>query len=239
MEINDEMIAQSYIIAKEVFNNERTLTDGAIFLKNNYKMNEGSAKDYINDYRYMRTGRQYARTMKGKATEYYLKNIYDDFGYNALQMALQAVDLHIAYYETLDNGKLKNIRKIYNEYIKIQGPDDSVLEFMDEPEILYTEGKVKKIFTDIYERDPEARKKCLEHYGFKCSICGIILSDIYGDIAANFIEIHHLKELSTIKTEYNVNPIEDMRPLWPNCHSIVHRKKPALSIEEVKKRINK
>jgi 5-methylcytosine-specific restriction protein A len=239
MEINDEMIKQSYFIAKQVFEKKLTLIEGAAFLKEKYNMNDASAKYYINDYRYMRTSKPYAQTMKGNATKYYLQNIYNDFGYDALQTALQAVDLHIVYYETLDNGKLNNIRKIYEEFLKIEKPNNYNNEFIDESENLYTEGKVKKVFVNIYERDREARKKCLEHYGYKCTICGIKLSDIYGVIADNFIEVHHLKELSSIKREYEINPIEDMRVLCPNCHAIVHRKTPALSIEEVKKMINK
>ena len=111
-------------------------------------------------------------------------------------------------------------------------------QFGDEENNGFSEGKVKRISVNRYERDKNARKKCIEHYGYKCDICGIILSDLYGNIAEDFIHIHHIIELSQIREEYTVDPINDLRPLCPNCHSIIHRKTPALSLEELKKRIN-
>ncbi|PFQ93177.1 hypothetical protein COK28_07075 [Bacillus cereus] len=48
------------------------------------------------------------------------------------------------------------------------------------------------------------------------------------------MNIYHLKELSQIGEEYEINPIEDLRPVCPNCHSMLHKRKPAYSIEELK-----
>ncbi|MFG3611289.1 hypothetical protein [Rummeliibacillus stabekisii] len=46
--------------------------------------------------------------------------------------------------------------------------------------------------------------------------------------------VHHLKELHTIGESYEVEPIADLRPVCPNCHAILHKRKPAYSIEEIK-----
>ncbi len=46
--------------------------------------------------------------------------------------------------------------------------------------------------------------------------------------------MHHLKQLSEVGEEYEVDPIKDLRPVCPNCHSMLHRKRLALSIEELK-----
>ena len=77
-------------------------------------------------------------------------------------------------------------------------------------------------------------KKCIEYYGYKCCVCGILLSDKYGALGQDFIHGHHIKPLSTIKKDYTVNPVTDLRPVCPNCHAIIHRKNPAYSIEELK-----
>lgn len=105
--------------------------------------------------------------------------------------------------------------------------------------VAYVEGAVKSVAVNAFERNAKARTKCISHYGYKCSVCGILLSDIYGEIAVNFIHIHHIKQLSTIGEEYEVNPIEDLKPVCPNCHAMIHRRNPAYSIEEVRSLLKK
>lgn len=238
MDITDEMIKQSYIVAKKVYDKKMSFSDGARILTEQYNMNDASAKDYINDYRYLRIGQQYTRTMKGEATDYFLQNIFNESGFNALQTALQAVDLHIVYYESLNRGRLNNIRKIYKEYKDIK-EEGSYNEYHEEEEKNFLEGKAESIFINRYERDKNARQKCLEHYGYNCFVCGTKLSDLYGEVANKFIHVHHIIELSAIKKEYIVDPINDLRPLCPNCHAIIHRRTPAFSINDVKNMLKK
>jgi 5-methylcytosine-specific restriction protein A len=232
------MIEESYSIAKKAYDKTIGIVEGAEYLSREYNINDASAKDYINNFRHMRNGDQYTRTMNGTATRYYLQKIFDDYGYNGLQIALQSVNSHIDYYESLDHGRLNNIRKIHDDFMKIKKQENFYNEHNDEKEEYFNEGKVKQVFINIYERDKDARKKCIEYYGYKCYTCGLVLSNIYGEIAENFIHVHHIIELSSIKKEYIVDPINDLRPLCPNCHAIVHRKSPALSIEELINIIN-
>jgi len=67
----------------------------------------------------------------------------------------------------------------------------------------------------------------------------LIFSETCGDIDKNFIHVHHLKEISQIGEEYEIDPLKDLRPVCPNCHAILHRQKQAYTIEELKKIINK
>jgi type I restriction enzyme R subunit len=46
------------------------------------------------------------------------------------------------------------------------------------------------------------------------------------------------RRLSQIGHEYRLDPIADLRPVCPNCHSMLHKKRPAISIEELKKQIS-
>ena len=99
----------------------------------------------------------------------------------------------------------------------------------------YVEGSVTKITVNRYERDRSARKACLDHYGYACSCCGIKLEEVYGEIAKGFIHVHHIKPISEIKEEYRLDPIKDLRPVCPNCHSIIHLSQPPMSISELKR----
>jgi len=57
---------------------------------------------------------------------------------------------------------------------------------------------------------------------------------MYGEMGKDFIHVHHLIELSSISKEYSVNPITDLVPVCPNCHAMLHKVKPAHTIENLK-----
>ncbi|RZB37140.1 MAG: 5-methylcytosine-specific restriction enzyme A [Desulfobacteraceae bacterium Eth-SRB2] len=98
-----------------------------------------------------------------------------------------------------------------------------------------TEGAKKTVTVNKYERDLGARNKCIEKYGVTCFACGFDFEEVYGERGAGFIHVHHIKPLGEIGSEYSLNPTKDLVPLCPNCHAIVHRKTPALSIKELKR----
>ena len=100
---------------------------------------------------------------------------------------------------------------------------------------IHVEGKVYESHSVGFERNLKAREECLRHYGCKCSVCGFDFEKEYGEIGRGFIEVHHIVPLSTIREEYVVDPIRDLRPLCSNCHSMVHRREPVIELEELMK----
>src|SRR5699024_7474419 len=70
------------------------------------------------------------------------------------------------------------------------------------------EGTVITITVNSYERNPEARRKCIEYHGYTCTACGFDFSRVYGAIGFGYIHVHHLKPLAEIKAQYQINPIE-------------------------------
>jgi 5-methylcytosine-specific restriction protein A len=108
----------------------------------------------------------------------------------------------------------------------------------DNIEELY-EGASKQVYVNQYERDKKARKICISIYGTKCFICGFDFEKKYGEVGRHIIHVHHLTPLSEIKGEYKVDPKNDLRPVCPNCHTMIHRKKPAYKIDEVKAMIER
>lgn len=97
----------------------------------------------------------------------------------------------------------------------------------------FLEGAKGEYLTTRYERDKCARKACLDYYGYNCVVCDFNFEETYGEIGKNFIHVHHLKEISSIGMEYEIDPIKDLRPVCPNCHAMIHKKKPAYTIEEI------
>ncbi len=80
---------------------------------------------------------------------------------------------------------------------------------------------------------------CIKHYGAVCIVCDFSFEQVYGDLGAGFIHVHHLTPLSDIGREYQVNPIKDLRPVCPNCHAMLHREKETLSIEVLRARLTR
>ena len=98
----------------------------------------------------------------------------------------------------------------------------------------YIEGSTKRITVNAYERSRKAAQLCVDHYGRDCSVCNFNFARTYGEVGAGFVHVHHLKPLSEVGSEYRVDPIQDLRPVCPNCHAMIHRRTPAYSIEELK-----
>lgn len=120
------------------------------------------------------------------------------------------------------------INKISINSTEFKSPEEII-----NPQIIY-EGSKRTINVNIYERNPKARQICISHYGAICNICNFNFIDQYGEIGEGFIHVHHLTPLSEINENYQINPLEDLLPVCPNCHAMIHRRTPPLTIDEIK-----
>jgi 5-methylcytosine-specific restriction protein A len=98
----------------------------------------------------------------------------------------------------------------------------------------YIEGASKLVSVNTYERNSEARAKCIEFHGYKCAVCSFDFENFYGSIGKNYIHVHHVVPLSEIKKEYKLDPIKELIPVCPNCHAIIHRTQPSLTVEQLR-----
>ncbi|MEK6657069.1 MAG: HNH endonuclease [Nitrospirota bacterium] len=101
------------------------------------------------------------------------------------------------------------------------------------------EGAATTIAINAYERNPKVRKLCVENHGAICAVCKFTFKSKYGSIGQGYIHVHHLTPMSEIKEDYTVDPIRDLRPICPNCHAMIHSRKPPYTIEELREIIKK
>jgi 5-methylcytosine-specific restriction protein A len=102
----------------------------------------------------------------------------------------------------------------------------------------FPEGTLSRVEVNRYERDPRARKACLDHHGYRCAVCQFSFEERYGPLGRNYIHVHHTLELSKVPPGYRVDPVTDLVPLCPNCHAMTHRGTgPALTVDELKQRL--
>lgn len=104
-------------------------------------------------------------------------------------------------------------------------------------ELKFIEGAACQIIQTRYERNPFARAECLKHYGYSCSVCSLNFEERFGEIGSNFIHVHHLIRIASFGEAHVIDPIKDLRPVCPNCHAMLHKKDPPLTIEELKSTI--
>ncbi len=96
------------------------------------------------------------------------------------------------------------------------------------------EGDSFSVAVSRFERDPKNRSACIRVYGTVCAVCGFDFEKRYGAIGKGYIHVHHLVPLSAAKKRHAINPVSDLRPVCPNCHEMLHKRKPPYTIEELK-----
>ena len=138
------------------------------------------------------------------------------------------------YFSWILRNELKEA--LLNNYsekrVNVKLPEDFLAET-----VIFIEGKNRKYLMNVYERNPKARDSCLKHYGYKCQICSFDFEKIYGSIGKGIIHVHHLIKISDINEEYEIDPIKDLIPICPNCHTVIHSKKEMFNIDEIKELI--
>lgn len=140
---------------------------------------------------------------------------------SAPQRPIKLKENILTYVESVFNDKFDNI--IY--------PENDITNL--------TEGALKSIKINAYERNRTARNKSIEYHGYDCQVCGMNFEDRYGSIGKNYIHVHHIVPISDVNDEYIVDPIKDLIPVCPNCHAMLHVKEEGrlLSIDELKERM--
>lgn len=102
----------------------------------------------------------------------------------------------------------------------------------------YHEGAVQRVEVNRYERDPRARAAALSAHGLDCVVCGFNYEVAYGERGKDFIHVHHLLPVSELPLGYEVDPVNDLVPVCANCHAMIHRSKPAMTLDELRPLLN-
>ena len=126
---------------------------------------------------------------------------------------------------------------LQEEWVRVNAGDRFALPEEITGATTVVEGAKRIVAVNSYERSSKARTACIAHYGTRCVVCGFNFTEKYGPAGDGLIHVHHLIPLAEIGEAYLLNPIEDLRPVCPNCHAIIHVRVPQYSIEDVKRMI--
>ncbi len=103
----------------------------------------------------------------------------------------------------------------------------------------YLEGEELSVTHRSHERNTEVVNvaksvfKATHHGRLYCEVCGFDFREKYGEHGIDFIEAHHVKPIAK-RNKNEPTKVEDIVLLCSNCHSIVHRKQPWLTILQLK-----
>lgn len=138
----------------------------------------------------------------------------------------KAIEAYIRFYAHKHNLDLSKLNEA--DYINESHNLDT------DTDIIRHEGRLTETTILHRQRNRAARQKCLEDSGYTCFVCGFNFEKAYGELGKNFMEVHHTKPLATYSEEH-VIPQSELCALCSNCHSMVHRHREALDVNELKK----
>lgn len=105
---------------------------------------------------------------------------------------------------------------------------------------VFQEGEQLRRERTFFSRNPKLREEAIRKHGLNCTVCNFDFATVYGVLGAGYIEMHHLESVSERASKSTSGwsiSAEDVRPLCANCHRMVHRRRPPLSLEELSKLI--
>lgn len=143
-----------------------------------------------------------------------------------------------------------------------QGYKDGLLQQHLELESFPTDVAIQsKPFPDVDEENitaKEGRRRWAQHFrrernakivrekknqvlratgSLKCEVCQFDFKKRYGALGEGFCEAHHKQPLSTLDLQTETETkLEDLAILCSNCHRMIHKTKPIMSVTDFKKR---
>jgi 5-methylcytosine-specific restriction protein A len=236
MKITDDQVRASEEVASDVYDKHLTATEGATLLANVHGININSARDFINDYRYMMQGRVFQRAMSAPAINYFLSKILEKRGIEAHSLAVSAVDQHINYYEQLSNVTLHSMRAILEAHAKKSAPIElakhiqnftaAVQESLKDSSSARAArlSKAAKLPTKVpvvsyaFVRNPDVVAEVLLRAFGKCERCKESAPFKRKKDSQPYLEVHHIIQLS----QGGEDTVSNALALCPNCHRYLH-----------------
>jgi len=140
---------------------------------------------------------------------------------------------------SVNRDKLETVAKaIVSNAPNVPRPTKIETEQEDEE---FEEGLILTRLHKIRERSPSViakkKKAVLKQTGkLVCEVCGFDFFKKYGQIGKGFAECHHTKPVSKLKLGEKTK-LRELSILCANCHRMIHRTNPLLSLQKFKEQI--
>lgn len=136
------------------------------------------------------------------------------------------------------NEKEANLLDLATSVISLLLPPPSKAYSSPDEVVGFPEGAATQVLVNRYERDPRNRASAISAHGYQCLACGFDFKINYGELGSDFIVVHHVVPVSQIGPDYMIDPVKDLITLCANCHAMIHREDPPLSLDQLRKIIS-
>lgn len=165
-----------YEILDNNLNDKISKKDAVDSLKNEFDMNEGSAKILTDIFPQLFKGEEFKRALKFQLFDDLLSNLLNDYGKERLKIALSGLEKHMIYNKYTKDSKL---RRIYQKYLALAEVDDVLEEFQE----YISEAKddeLNKIQVWVNQRKNQSKFKLslLKKYNSQCLISKIKIPEL-------------------------------------------------------------
>lgn len=201
-------------------------------------MNQTSATNYMHNFEAFRAGKVYKRAMSALSYEIFLSRFYKDLSVSEFERVIQSVELHLEYRWSKSKAKHLEVRTLVDSYkakLALQAVSPIYPDEVRGDPTTFNEGAVKQVTINAYERNTDARTICIAKFGAICQVCDFDFEKTYGEMGKGFIHVHHKIDIAIIGKSYQVDPINDLIPVCPNCHAMLHKETPAMNIEKLQR----
>jgi hypothetical protein len=135
---------------------------------------------------------------------------------------------HLTRPTTVDAGTFQRFRALASKTFSLE----------DEDEAAFPEGREMWLTHKARERSSAVVKAAKtrflrEHGKFICQACGFDFEDFYGDIGRGFIEAHHTIPVSELRPDSKTRSA-DIALVCSNCHRMLHRRRPWVTMSQLK-----
>lgn len=232
--ITPDMIHAAFERSMAVWNKEQTFAEADRELVLSHNFNASSAKDYTRNLHQMLKGKRFTRTLNAEGTRIYLSRIGVEFGHDALNLAIESIEQHIAYYENLSGSRSSRLREIVSEFSSTKPRSSDIIDDFQRQVIasnlLSPDVRAQRLasapsmprairaITKAYIRNPDVVAEVLFRAEGVCGQCGHFAPFLRKTDDSPFLEIHHKIPLS----EGGEDTVENAVALCPNCHREAH-----------------
>jgi hypothetical protein len=102
----------------------------------------------------------------------------------------------------------------------------------------YQEGQRKLREAYFFARNPRLAAEAKRQRDYTCEICSFNFRQQYGALGQDFAECHHKNPLSErpeeLWSQVLTTSLDDVAVVCANCHRMLHRQRPALSVEALR-----
>ena len=134
-----------------------------------------------------------------------------------------------------DHIRLQQVSNAIRSWVHSDSP--LIASDIDDEGMEVEEGRLLTRVHRSRERDSriilKKKEKTLRMTGILiCECCGFDFQTAYGNLGVGFIECHHNKPVSEMVPGEKTT-LDDLSLVCSNCHRMIHRQKPWLSVDEL------